>query len=121
MNIKQAKSGVKRFTAYRLNMDKRTTHDEFQKNPEDEPQFEGAIFSDGTCVIRWLTPCGSHSVWKSVDDMLRIHGHPEYGTVILWHDGEAPQAWFKILSEWYIKASDEDQQQRLDRILADPT
>jgi hypothetical protein len=29
---------------------------------------------------------------------LTIHGHPEYGTEIVWHDAEAPQEWTRIKS-----------------------
>ncbi len=46
------------------------------------------MFSDGTVVLRWLTGYRSHSVWASMDDMLAICGHPEYGTRIEFHDGE---------------------------------
>ena len=85
---------IKRFTAYRLDMDSRDTHTELQKNPEAEPQFEGVIWSDGTVTLRWLTALRSHSVWESLSDCLGIHGHPEYGTKIIWHDHEyAPIEW----------------------------
>lgn len=119
MNIKRLDAGSQRFTAYRLDMDKRPTHNAYQKNPEDQPQFEGVVFSDGTCVIRWLTAARSTSVWASVEDMLRIHGHPEYGTVIVWHDGPAPQAWFDLLARHYNAASEAEQ--RFDRILTEPS
>ena len=56
-------------------------------NPPDEPQFEGVIFSDGTVVLRWLTEYRSHSVWADWASMMAIHGHPEYGTKIEFHDG----------------------------------
>ena len=49
--------------------------------------YEGAIFSDGTVVIRWLTAYRSHSVWARWEDFWRVHGHPEYGTSIMWADG----------------------------------
>lgn len=53
--------------------------------------YEGVIFSDGTVVIRWLTAFRSHSVWASWADFYQVHGHPEYGTRIDFHDGgEAP-------------------------------
>lgn len=84
---------MKRFTAYRRDMNNRATHNALQKNPEDEPQFEGVIWTDGTVTLRWLTPIRAHSVWASIYDALAIHGHPEYGTVIEWHDGEPPQEW----------------------------
>ena len=64
------------------------THNENQRNAPDEPQFEGAIFSDGTVAVRWCTAKRSTSVWNSMDDMLAIHGHPEYGSVLVWGDQE---------------------------------
>jgi hypothetical protein len=75
-----------RFTAYRRDMDSRETHNDMQKNPESEPQYEGVIFTDGTVVLRWLTPLRSHSVWGSFEEAMGVHGHPEYGTEIEWHD-----------------------------------
>jgi hypothetical protein len=51
-------------------------------NAGDSPDYEGAIFSDGTVVIRWLTEYRSCSVWNSFNDFYRVHGHPEYGTRI---------------------------------------
>ena len=52
--------------------------------------YEGAIFSDGTVVIRWMTQFRSHSVWASWDDFYQVHGHPEYGTMIEFADGGSP-------------------------------
>jgi hypothetical protein len=71
---------IQRFTAYR-------------RNPDNEPQFEGVIWTDGTVTLRWLTACRSTSVWANLADCLNIHGHPEYGTLIEWHDGPAPPEW----------------------------
>ena len=61
------------------------THDKNQMNEPDEIQFEGVEFDDGTVAIRWLTEKGSTSVWASMDDMLAIHGHEEYGTYFVWY------------------------------------
>jgi hypothetical protein len=55
-------------------------------NAPDEVQFEGVVFSDGTCAVRWLTAFRSTSVWDSWEDLEKVHGHPEYGTVIEWLD-----------------------------------
>lgn len=49
--------------------------------------YEGVIFSDGTVVIRWLTQFRSHSVWTRWEDFYQVHGHPEYGTKIIFGDG----------------------------------
>jgi len=76
---------MRAFTMYRRNVPD-ATHNAFQKNAPDEPQFEGVIFRDGRCAIRWLTAKGSVAVWDSFDDMMAIHGHPEYGSEIVWHD-----------------------------------
>lgn len=76
---------MRRFECYRPNVPT-DTHDENQRNAPDAVQFEGLIFSDGKCVIRWLTAARSVSVWDSYEDMLKIHGHPEYGTVIRFLD-----------------------------------
>lgn len=76
---------IQRFTAYRRAVP--ATHDSNQANPPDEPQFEGVIFSDGSVAIRWRTACRSTSVWGSLEDAMAIHGHPEYDTYIVWHDG----------------------------------
>jgi len=85
---------VKRFTAYRRAISQRDTHTAYQKNPDDVPQFEGVIWTDGTVTLRWLTACRSTSVWANLEDMLNIHGHPEYGTEIVWHDQqESPAEW----------------------------
>lgn len=88
---------IQRFTAYRLDMDDRETHNENQKNPESEPQYEGVIFSDGTVALRWLTPLASTSVWPDLATALGVHGHPEYGTDIVWHDAPAPNEWLALL------------------------
>lgn len=89
---------IQRFTAYRRNISSRDTHSHYQKNPDDQPQFEGVIWTDGTVTLRWLTACTSHSIWANIEDCLRVHGHPEYGTVIEWHDGPAPVHWEETLA-----------------------
>lgn len=85
-------SDIRRFTAYRK-LDISATHNENQVNPADEPQYEGVVFSDGTCVLRWLTALRSTSVWTDLDTAMGIHGHPEYGTIIEWHDDPLPLPW----------------------------
>jgi hypothetical protein len=72
------------FTMYRRG-DLSATHDANQANPSDAAQFEGVVFSDGRCAIRWLTPKASVSVWDSFDDAMAIHGHPEYDSHLVWH------------------------------------
>jgi len=74
---------MRAFTMYRRSVPVET-HNEDQRGKPDEPQFEGVIFSDGSCAIRWRTAVRSTSVWASFEDMMRIHGHPEYGSEIVW-------------------------------------
>jgi hypothetical protein len=85
--------GMRRFTMYRRAVPD-ATHNELQKNGPNDPQFEGVVFSDMTVAIRWLTAKRSTAVWQSLDDMLAIHGHPEYGSAMVWHDDarKEPQA-----------------------------
>ena len=98
-----------RFTAYRRDMDSRETHNEQQKNPESEPQYEGVVFSDGTCALRWLTPLKSHSVWDSFMSAMGVHGHPEYGTEIVWHDpGYDLEKWWELRVEQAKQKEDDE-------------
>jgi hypothetical protein len=103
--MRMSGSPMQRFTAYRRNLSERGTHDAFQGNADHEPQFEGVVFSDGRVAIRWLTRAGSTSIWDRLTDMLRIHGHPEYGTVIHWHDGPTPQVWQDMVDEHAAKVA----------------
>jgi hypothetical protein len=36
---------------------------------------EGALFSDGTCALRWLTTHASTAVYKDLATLVAIHGH----------------------------------------------
>lgn len=72
------------FQMYRRNVPDET-HNENQKNDPNEPQFEGIVFSDGTVAVRWLTKIRSTSVWKNFDDLMAIHGHPEYESELVWN------------------------------------
>ena len=74
---------AKTFKMYRT-ADISATHDSSQVNPSDEAQFEGVVFSDGKVAVRWLTAKRSVSVWDSMEDLLAIHGHPEYGSKLVW-------------------------------------
>lgn len=56
------------------------------------PDYEGAVFTDGTVVLHWAAGVRSHSVWASFADFYHVHGHPEYGTVIIFADGNGPPA-----------------------------
>ena len=75
---------LKSFIVYRLG-ELPETHKAQHHNVPDQPQFEGVVFSDGTCVLRWLTPLRSTSVWASFEEAMGVHGHPEYDTKIVWY------------------------------------
>jgi hypothetical protein len=68
---------------YRRNM-QGASHDANQMNAPDQPQFEGVEFSDGSVAIRWMTAKRSTAVWACMEDMLAIHGHPQYGSELVW-------------------------------------
>ncbi len=99
---------IQRFTAYRRDIEARVTHTEKQRNSNNEPQFEGVIWSDGTVTLRWMTACRSTSVWQSMEDCLAVHGHPEYGTHIVWHDGDEHPVWRRQIDNWYSGAPESD-------------
>lgn len=48
---------------------------------------EGVEFSDGKCVMRWLTSTSSTGFYDSIDELVSIHGH-EGRTVAVFDDGE---------------------------------
>jgi hypothetical protein len=84
---------IRRFTGFRENVNRnesvfgqlepvRKEHE----NPWNEPQYEGVVWSDGSVSVKWLTKINSQSNWRNLSDFLTIHGHPEYGTYIEWHD-----------------------------------
>jgi hypothetical protein len=82
---------MKTFTVFRTKA--KELKSDFEKdnyNEAGEPQFEGVVFSDGTVAIRWLTPNKSTSVWESMDMLKKVHiyAHPDYGTEVIWSDGE---------------------------------
>jgi len=77
---------MRRFRMYRRDAERFGHHDKNQLNAPDEVQFEGVQFTDGKVAIRWLTAKRSVAVWDSLEDMLAIHGHPEYGSELVWED-----------------------------------
>jgi hypothetical protein len=36
---------------------------------------EGVEFSDGTCVLKWLTALSSIGIYDSLKEVLALHGH----------------------------------------------
>lgn len=59
----------------------------------DEPQFQFAVFPDGKVAQHWLTSSRSMVWWDSIDDMYSVHiyAHPDYGTKVVWQDGEVEE------------------------------
>lgn len=103
---------MQRFTAYRPNLSAlveagHVQHTAHQRNPDDQPQYEGIIWSDGTCTLRWRTAVASTSMFPSFEEMLKIHGHPEYGTRFKFHDGEPPEEWLDTLRAYGRRLQDE--------------
>jgi len=48
---------------------------------------QGVEFDDGTCVMHWNTATSSIAIYKSVTELVQIHGH-QGKTVVDFHDGE---------------------------------
>lgn len=46
---------------------------------------EGVQFSNGNCVMRWLTTTTSVAFYNSIEDVVLIHGH-NGRTVVEWID-----------------------------------
>ena len=83
-------TAAKIFSVFRPNLHAagNNTHSAAQANAPDKVQCEGAVFSDGTTVIQWCTT-PSTAVFRSFDEFMRVHGHPEYGTILKWSSPHA--------------------------------
>lgn len=84
--VRPALTGFRRFEGYRP---EEPLREQIGAVEPGRPRFEGVVFSDGACIIRWRGEIRSTSVFDSFAAMMKAHGHPEYGTVIKWLD-EAP-------------------------------
>lgn len=74
----------------------RDVKDGFEKdkyNAPDEAQFELCVFSDGRVAQRWMVGAGSCVWWDDLDHLYKVHiyAHPEYGTKVVWSDGEVEE------------------------------
>jgi len=51
---------------------------------------EGVEFTDGICVLRWLSDHSSTAIYNSIDDIKKIHDHHDTkhagGTHVVWRD-----------------------------------
>ncbi len=57
------------------------------------PIADGALFQDGTCILRWRTKTPTTGIYSSLADLLEIHGHA--GTEVEWLDVRPTEA-FKL-------------------------
>lgn len=48
---------------------------------------EGVEFTDGRCCLRFFTSGGSTSLYDTIDQLMRIHGHGGH-TKLKWMDPE---------------------------------
>lgn len=55
-------------------------------NGGEKPDYQGVVFDDGTVAVRWMTQYGSHVIWPDFATFYAVHGHPEYGTRIVWYE-----------------------------------
>ena len=81
MNADERVGNMTTFRVFRRNPPEHYVPSGFANKP-DEVQFEGVIFSDGTVSVRWMTEHRSVSFWASWEELMAVHGHPEYDTVI---------------------------------------
>lgn len=51
--------------------------------------LEGAQFSNGQVVVRWISDNSATNIYKNFDSFVNIHilSHPTNGTKIIWCDG----------------------------------
>lgn len=83
---------MQRFIGFRPAPPQEYIDKEITNADEDTADYEGVIFTDGTVVIRWRTAYRSHSVWADYESFYQVHGHPEYGTKIVFLDGAEAEA-----------------------------
>lgn len=83
--MKKTEYNIKRFVGYRPNITPDTHSDDMMNSP-DEIQFEGVVLSTGKTFIQWRTNVESTSLFDTYEQFLLIHGHPEYGSKIVFLD-----------------------------------
>lgn len=50
---------------------------------------EGVQFSDGRCVLHWLTNTSSIAIYDNIEDLMAIHGH-NGKTIVQWEELDLP-------------------------------
>jgi hypothetical protein len=53
---------------------------------------EGALLSDGRCVVHWLTDYASINIYATVEDMEALHGHDGQTKTLWCQDDDAYDA-----------------------------
>lgn len=76
---------MRRFEAYRPNPPASYAELGLAAEP-GRPSYEGVLWTDGSVTIRWRTSVRSTAHFDCLADLIKIHGHPDYGTVIRWLD-----------------------------------
>jgi hypothetical protein len=44
------------------------------------------VWDDERVSVRWMTQFRSFSNWDSLEELKKVHGHPEYGSIWEWLD-----------------------------------
>lgn len=76
---------MKRFIVYRPNPPENYVREGYALPPE-QIQIYGVVTPQGKCIIEWQTAVNSVSIFASFDEFMKIHGHPDYGTIVKWLD-----------------------------------
>jgi hypothetical protein len=76
---------MKRFVVYRPQPPEHYVREGYAL-PIDQIQVEGIVTSNGKCIIEWQTAVNSVAIFENFDAFMKIHGHPEYKTIIKWLD-----------------------------------
>jgi len=50
---------------------------------------EGVRFSDGRCVLHWLTDVSSIAIYDNIENLVAIHGH-KGKTIVQWEELDLP-------------------------------
>lgn len=62
---------------------------------------EGVEFSDGTCVMRWLTATSSIAIYNNIIELLKIHGHA--GKTLVYSDVSDDLNYWNTVNDRYMR------------------